>query len=201
MDAHTGRILTSTYTIRENYKTAYQLFHHLAEAGINPRAITVDGLPCVLQAIAAVWPGMTIQRCIVHIQRQGLSWLRRQPTTKAAQDLRDLLLSLPRATNRRQQRFFVERFNQWENRYGRLVKSMDSHHKVYSDLQRTRSLIIHALPDMFHFLDDPAIPASTNKIESYFSRLKSIFKRHVGLAKNHRESYFNWYVFLKNNNT
>jgi hypothetical protein len=201
MDAATNAVINSDYIIRENYKSAYRLFQILASHGVQPATITIDGLPCVLHALKAVWPAITIQRCIVHIQRQGLSWLRRYPSTAAGRELRDILLTLTAVATTTDKRRFIRQFKSWEHRHGPYIRTLDPHHKVYSDLQRSRSLINHALPDMFHYLDDPHIPSSTNRIEGYFSRVKSVFNRHNGMSKSHRSQYFAWYVFLKNTNT
>jgi transposase-like protein len=201
MDAATNAVLKSDYIIRENYQSAHRLFQALASNGVQPATITIDGLPCVLRALKAVWPTITVQRCIVHIQRQGLSWLRRYPSTAAGRELRDILLMLTAVATAADKRRFIHRFRSWEYRYGPYIRTLNPHHKVYSDLQRSRSLIGHALPDMFHYLDDPNIPSSTNRIEGYFSRVKSVFNRHNGMSKSHRAQYFAWYVYLKNTNT
>jgi len=55
-----------------------------------------------------------------------------------------------------------------KKQYGSFVVSLPSRDKVYGDLQRTRSLILHALPDMFHFLEDQRIASTTNKLEGLF---------------------------------
>lgn len=201
MDQQTGLVLAADYAVRENYKTAYRIFNQLAASGIKPLTITIDGLPCVLRAIKDVWPEVIIQRCLVHIQRQGLSWLRRRPLSLAGQKLRKLLLDITSLTTYDDKQRFLKRWRQWRRCFDDYLLTLDPKHKVYSDLQRTRSLIHHALPNMFHYLDNPRISPSTNRIESYFSRLKNIMKRHSGLTKKNRASYLRWYVFLKNSNT
>lgn len=57
-------------------------------------------------------------------------------------------------------------------------------------------MLINALPNMFHYLEDPGIPSTSNAIEGYFSRLKSRYRNHRGLAKRKRENYFAWYFNL-----
>ena len=47
---------------------------------------------------------------------------------------------------------------------------------------------------MFHFLDNPKIPKSTNAIESYFGHLKNHLDLHRGLTKQHRMDFIKWYV-------
>ena len=198
MDNISDRIISSRYCIRENYAIVSGMFRELLFKRINPKAATTDGNTSVILAIKKIWPNIIIQRCLVHIQRQGLSWLRRFPKKQAAKDLRLLLLAITDIKDREQKRTFINDFNNWEKRYGKFVLSLPSSDKVYSDLQRTRSLIIHAMPDMFHYLEDSNIAPTTNKVEGYFSRLKEIYRRHRGMSKNKRSIYFQWYVYFKN---
>lgn len=198
MDNLNNQIITSRYCVRENYATVHNIFRELLDKQVNPKAITIDGNTSVIRAIKTVWPNVIIQRCLVHIQRQGLSWLRRFPKSQAARDLRLLLLVVTNIKDRKQKQAFINDFNNWEKRYGKFVLSLPSSDKVYGDLQRTRSLIIHAMPDMFHCLEDSKIAPTTNKIEGGFSRLKGLYRQHRGLSKKRREKYFQWYIYLKN---
>ncbi|MEI6627704.1 MAG: transposase [bacterium] len=200
MDNSDGRIVGRRYCIRENYETAHSIFNELNNKGVLPKAITIDGNTSVIRAIKAVWPNITIQRCLAHIQRQGLSWLRRNPKLPAGKDLRRILLTVTEIKNEKDKILFIAEFEKWEKKYGESVRHLPADHKVFSDLRGTRSLLIHALPDMFHYLDDDNIPATTNKIEGYFSRLKIIYRQHRGLSKSHRQNFFNWYIYFKNNN-
>lgn len=52
---------------------------------------------------------------------------------------------------------------------------------------------------MFHYLKTPAIPKSTNGLESFFGHLKSHITVHRGLSKLHRKSFIKWYLFFKTN--
>lgn len=198
MDNSDGKIVGHRYCLRENYETTYLIFSKLKNDGIVPKAITIDGNPSVIRAIKAVWPNITVQRCLAHIQRQGLSWLRRNPQPPAAKDLRKILLMVTDIKDKNDKIFFISEFKKWEMKYDELVCRLPSNHKVCSDLKGTRSLLIHALPNMFHYLDDSNIPATTNKIEGYFSRLKIIYRQHRGLSKKHRQNFFSWYIYFKN---
>jgi hypothetical protein len=199
MDNLNGKIVSEQYCVRENYVAAFTIFNDLKSASLLPTAITIDGNTSVIRAIKAVWPNIIIQRCLAHIQRQGLSWLRRYPKTNAGKELRKLLLKTTEIKNEFDKNIFISEFSLWESQYGKFVLALPSDHKVYSDLQRTRCLIIHAIPDMFHYLNDSNIPATTNKIEGYFSRLKITYRQHRGLSKNHRQNFFKWYIYFKNN--
>jgi len=200
MDNATSKVIAHKYHYRENYESAYQIFKEMNDDALNPEVITIDGNTSVIRALRAVWPDIIIQRCITHIQRQGLSWLRRYPKTKASKDLRRILLSITEVKDRERRDIFITAFENWEKQYGQFVQSLPSTHKVYGDLQRTRSLVLHALPNMFHYLDNKCIAATTNKLEGYFSRLKELYRKHRGLSKKHRKNYFAWYINLKNGN-
>ena len=52
---------------------------------------------------------------------------------------------------------------------------------------------------MFHYLDNPQIPKSTNGLESRFSYLKNNLAIHRGLSKKHRKSFIAWYNYFKYN--
>jgi hypothetical protein len=198
MDNLKGKVIAHKYHVRENYETAYQMFKEMMDRGLQPIAITIDGNHSVIRALKAVWPDIMIQRCIAHIQRQGLSWLRRYPKLEASKDLRKILLTITKIKEERGKKLFIKEFDNWEKRYGRSVLALPSKNKVYGDLQRTRSLILHVLPNMFHYLDDQCIAVTTNKLEGYFSRLKEIYRKYRGLSKKHRQNYFAWYINLKN---
>jgi len=200
MDSVANKVIGQNYHLRENYLTAFNLFKELANKGVSPMSITIDGNTSVIRAIKAVWPEIAMQRCLTHIQRQGLSWLRKFPKIQASKDLRRLLVCLTDVKTHKDKEIFINNFRVWEKKYGRYILSLPPSEKVHSDLRRTRNLIIRALPDMFHYLDNRNIPATTNKIEGYFSRLKSIYRQHRGLSKSKRKNYFDWYIFFKNIN-
>ena len=61
------------------------------------------------------------------------------------------------------------------------------------------SLIIRALPDMFHYLDDPEIPYTTNRLENYFAHLKEKLTLHRGLRFESKKNFIKWYLHFKNN--
>jgi hypothetical protein len=198
MDNATSKVITYEYRDRENYESSYRMFKGMTDIGVQPKAITIDGNTSVIRALKEVWPDIIIQRCITHIQRQGLSWLRRYPKLQASKDLRKILLTITDVKDERGREIFIKDFDNWEKQYGRSVLALPSKDKVYGDLQRARSLILHALPNMFYYLDDQCIAATTNKLEGYFSRLKEIYRKHRGMSKKHRQNYFAWYINFKN---
>src|SRR5438093_2572709 len=123
---------------------------------------STDGNPHLLRILRLVWPAIWIQRCLVHVQRQGLSWCRRDPKRPDAKHLRALFLhvmAIHTATDRER---FLSQVQGWEHRYGRHIARAPETGWVFSDLKRARSMLLSALPDMFRYLDDARIATSTN---------------------------------------
>jgi hypothetical protein len=198
LDGLTGKAVDYLYGVRENFVSAYKIFERNKEQGLNPLGITIDGNIEVIRALKQIWPNLIIQRCLAHIQRQGLSWLRKYPKSEAAKELRKIYLTIFYITNYETRDKFIDNVKQWEKKYGEIVKSMPSKDRVCGDLQRARSMIIHAQPNMFHFLDNSKIASTTNMLEGYFSHIKIRYQQHRGLSKIIRPKYLFWYIYLKN---
>jgi hypothetical protein len=47
----------------------------------------------------------------------------------------------------------------------------------------------NAIADLFHFIQTPAMPKSTNGIDSYFGHLKTNLKIHRGLSAVNKKSF------------
>lgn len=200
MDARTKKIISSIYAAKEGGEIVSPWFKKLAKKGLNPRYIVMDGEQTVMKAIKYIWPKVKIQRCLYHIQREGMRWLRTYPKTAAGRELRKLLASLPGTKTIKEQDTFINAYKAWLDKYRDFVKSLPVGNIAFKDLKRTRALISNALPDMFHYLEEPNIPATTNAIESFYSRLKADYRKHRGLTQKHRIHYLMWYCYLKNTN-
>lgn len=199
LDSQNSNALGVRYRVRENYAVALEIFQEVKARGVNPIAITIDGHTGVIRAIKDAWPDIIMQRCLAHIQRQGLSWLRRFPKLKASKELRRIYLRIFNIDSYQERDRFYKALLEWEKRYGQEVEQLPSSHKVFGDLQRARSLLLNAWPNMFHYLNDPRIANTTNLIEGYFSGMKGRYRQHHGLSKINRQKYLEWYVNLKNN--
>jgi transposase-like protein len=192
------KIISDIYIDKERFGNLYPLLSRIKEQGVRPVAFTTDGHTDANNAIMAVFPEVVIQRCLYHIQRQGLSWLRTYPKTQAAKDLRFLLLSLTAIKTKAERDRFVKSFKSWFDRYHEFIKNLPNDTVAFKDLRRTVSLIRNALPNMFHYICNHKIAPTTNSAESFFSRLKSDFQRHRGLSEQHKIAYLKWYIYLKN---
>ena len=198
MNACDQSILDHLHTSKEGYQKVLPWFSQLKTKGLYPLVITMDGEKSVIQAIREVWPKTKIQRCLYHIQREGLRWLRSFPRTQAGRELRALLSTLASVKSFKDRDIFQELFHSWINAHYAFIKALPRTTIEFKDLKKTVTLIKNALPDMFHYLSDPHIPSTTNALEGFYSRLKSDYQRHRGLSPEHRISYLNWYCHLKN---
>ena len=197
MNGDDHRVIYGDYGISETGKHLKVFYDNLRQEGLNPLSATVDGSLQQLKYLKEAWESLVIQRCLVHIQRQGLSWLRKVPKRTEAIKLREILLQVLYIKTKEQSDNFTKGFNLWEDRYGSVLSRSTNRGKVFSDLLRTRSMIRNALPNMFSYLDYPEISKTTNALEGYFGRLKQKYRVHRGLAPQKRKIYFRWYFYLK----
>lgn len=200
MNAKNKNIITNIYAHKEGGKTVLPWFKVLKKKGLNPLFIVMDGEQTVMKTIRDIWPAAKIQRCLYHIQREGMRWLRSYPKTDAARELRSLLLTLLNIKTFKDRDVFVSAYKTWLNKYKDFVKSLSISNIAFKDLKRTMALINNALPDMFHYLYDKIVPSTTNSLESFYSRLKAAYRGHRGLSQKHKVNYLMWYCFLKNTN-
>ena len=195
MDARTYTLIEGTYGINERSRNdLLTFFGPLRERGLNPCSCTIDGNQQIAWALRRTWPKIMLQRCLVHVQRQGLSWCRQRPKRIDAAALRMLFLQLSAVSTYEQRDQFLTDVNCWEQRFGQPIEDKPGHGKVFGDLKRARSMLLKALPDLFHFLKDPNIPRSTNGLEGYFSRMKKLYRNHCGLTRT--KNYCEWYFHL-----
>lgn len=195
MDARQHALIHGAFGVKEKNRTELlAFFQPLLERGLKPHSCTVDGNRESAWALRKIWPQIVVQRCIVHVQRQGLSWCRQYPKRTDAKALRFLFLQLTKISTSEKRDQFLDDVAAWEQLYGPDIAARPGRGKVFSDLKRARSSLLNALPDLFHYLDDPNIPRSTNGLEGYFSRMKRLYRNHCGLTRT--KSYCEWYFHL-----
>lgn len=197
MDSETHKLLCAEVNVRESSKDLSKFYSQLSEMGLKPESATTDGNTAQIRQLKLIWPEIKLQRCIVHVQRQGLSWCRRNPKRTDAKHLRELLLKLTEVKTKEESLRFIKGFYAWENRFGNGIESSPNRGWVFSDIIRARSMLMKALPNLFHYIDNPKIARSTNALEGYFSRVKEHYRLHRGLSKKNKINYFKWYFFLK----
>ena len=198
MEAASQRIIAHLYVKKESFKEAYPWFLSLKQQGLEPRYITSDGEQSVLRAMRLVWPQAKLQRCLYHLQHEGMRWLRSYPKTEAGRQLRGLLSQLCRIKTAAERDYFIHSYADWLKEWAGYLRALPNTSVAFKDLKRTIVLLNNALPDMFYYLEDAQIHSTTNALEGFHSRLKADYHRHRGLSKVHRISYIHWYCYFKN---
>ena len=196
MDAERFSVIHGAPDMAEGPAHLHPFCSTLAQHGLVPTSATIDGNPHLMRILRLLWPEILIQRCLVHIQRQGLSWCRQHPKRTDAKRLRAVFLKVMSISTASDCDRFLSQVHAWERRYGRRIARLPEKGWVFSDLKRARSMLLSALPDMFRYLDNPLIAKSTNALEGYFARLKQKYRQHRGLVQRHRDAYFRWYLHL-----
>lgn len=198
MDGLTKEVIASRFNIAENAQSLLSFFQQLKRQGLSPTSATIDGNPAIKRALLHEWPSILIQRCLVHIQRQGLSWCRMFPKRTDAKHLRKLFLQVTSISTKEDQEMFIQNVQEWEQHFGYLIRSKPGNGKVFSDVKRARSMLLKALPDMFKYLDVPTIPKTTNGVEGYFGRMKQKYRQHTGLSDLRKMVFFQWFIYYRN---
>ncbi len=200
MNAKGQSIISAIYAHKEGYGSVHPWFLGLRKRGLNPLFISMDGERTVMHAVRTVWPENRIQRCLYHIQHEGMRWLRTYPKTQAGRELRSILGALCAIKSFKERNLFIETYRVWLDKYKSFVRSLPRTTVAFKDLKRTMGLINNALPNMFHYLNNPTVPSTTNSIESFYSRLKADYRRHRGLTQKNKINYLKWYCYYKNIN-
>lgn len=129
-----------------------------------------------------------------------MRWLRTHPKTEAGKELRKLLSTLCSVKSFKERITFVNAFKHWIEQHDAFIQSLPKTEVAFKDLKRTIVLIKNALPDMFRYFGH-SLPATTNVLESFYSRLKADYRRHRGLSQANKIQYLKWYCYYKNSNT
>ena len=190
------------YSTREIKDEIIKDLRSLKRSSVNIVSATADGKNAVKSALKKVFPGAEFQRCLVHIQRYGETYITQKPKTKAGIELQEIIKRLNTIDCELAKMTWLGCFCEWKRIYGNFLKerSFGENHWWYThrNLRRVAYHIDNALPDMWRYLDNKSISKDTNALEGRFTDLKQKFKNHRGLKKEKRENYFTWYVYYKN---
>ena len=178
---------------------------NLLDLGILIESVTCDGLSNIIKAVKKISPDTIVQRCIVHIQREALTWLTRKPKSMAGIELRKIVRRLHLVKNQDDWGYWIVSIDKWYETYKDFVNEKTYHPDskrywfTHKSVRRSFVHIKRALPNMFHYLDNIHIPKSTNGLESFFGHLKQNISIHRGLSKEHYRNYIKWYLYFKSN--
>ncbi len=166
---------TSSY---EKFREIYQDLKVLKSLGAQVYSVTCDGRKSILKAISKVYPQAVIQRCVVHVKRQCRTYFSARPKLQASKELLLISSHLTAIKTQEQCSFWLLQLHNWhqihkdtllEESFNPLTNDYRYTHK---GLHQAYILVINALPHLFSYLNDPEIPATTNRLESFFKHLK-----------------------------
>jgi hypothetical protein len=188
----------------EWYDEMKEDIENLIKLGVNIASITCDGHKSLLKAIKTVCKEVTVQRCIIHIQRMCRIWLSANPKSEAGIELRQIASRLHLINTQDEKGYWVVDLVKWYEKHESFVNQKTYNQETgrfwytHKMVRRSFSVIRKALPDMFHYLDNPMIPKSTNGLESFFGHLKGNLNVHRGLSIGHRKNFIRWYLYYRN---
>ena len=188
----------------EHYTEIKEDLENLLRLGVEIESVTCDGHKSILKAVKNIIPNVTLQRCLVHIQRDCRIWLTKNPQSNAGYELKQITSKLHLINSHKQCGLWLLELHLWYDKYQDYIneKSYNSdtgrYWYTHKMVRRSFMTIKRALPNMFHYLDNPRIPKSTNSLESFFGHLKGHLNIHRGLSYKHRKQYLMWYLYFKN---
>ena len=166
-----------------------QSLHGLLERGWQVTAAIIDGRRGVARVFEA--HGMPVQFCLFHQMKTVTKYLTRKPKTEAAQELRELSLTL----HKTKEKDFGTALTSWYARHETFLKerSPAPHTKrgweyTHRRLKSAYRSLTTNLPYLFTYQKYPALnmPHTTNSLDGSFSQLKKKIGAHGGLRRDRR---------------
>ncbi len=190
---------------QEKFREIYQDLKVLKSLGVQVYSITCDGRKSILKAIAKVYPEAIIQRCVVHVKRQSRAYLSARPKLQASKDLLFISNQITAIKTQEQCSLWLLQLHNWYQIHKEtlLEESINplrnNYWYTHKGLHQAYTHIINALPHLFSYLNDPEIPATTNRLEGFFKHLKEKLLLHSGLRLEAKRNFIKWYLHFKNN--
>jgi hypothetical protein len=190
---------------QEKLREIKQDLQALKTLGIEPYSVTCDGHKSILKAIAKVYPRALIQRCLVHVKRQCGLYLSKKPKLQASRDLLQIVNQLTGVRTQQQCSYWLLSLHNWYQNYREILQEESSNEqsgeywKTHERLYRAYTHLYEAIPHLFCYLNDSQIPATSNRLESFFKHLKEKLLLHSGLRPEAKRNFIKWYLHFKNN--
>ncbi|MBU0625108.1 transposase [Patescibacteria group bacterium] len=201
-DSETSKPAGCVFAEQECHGAWREFFLELRRRGANPKFLVCDGQKGLLKARREVWPDALVQRCVVHVHRQAMAWLTKNPKTDAGRELRPIVSMLLLVCTPAQRDSWLASLREWEGRHYEFLKERTYGESgwwyTHRTLRAVRSLLRNAAPDMFRYIDDPTVPRTSNHVEGGLnSRIKELLRSHRGLSKHQRLALVCWYLHFR----
>ena len=190
---------------QEKLREIKQDLQTLKALAVNVYSITCDGHKSILKAIAKAYPDAVIQRCLVHVKRQCGLYLSKRPKLQASKELLQIVNSLTGVKTQEQCSYWLLSLHNWYQQYKEVLleesvnEQSGEYWKTHDRLHRAYTHLHEAIPHLFCYLNDSEIPATSNRLESFFKHLKEKLLLHSGLRLEAKRNFIKWYLHFKNN--
>ena len=175
-----------TEVTKEVMATYYYGRKILEDRGWTFTAVVVDGR----RGMTTVFRDMLIQICQFHQMKTVTKYLTRRPETPAGQELRSIMLQLPRSNEKEFTKLLTDWKKDWPNILTDKTYVTGSKYWYYTH-KKVRGAYLSMernLPYLFTYQKHPElnIPNTTNSLDGSFAHLKDKVKIHHGLRQDRR---------------
>ncbi len=158
----------------------------LEDKGWTFTATVIDGR----RGLATVFKDIPVQVCHFHQMKNVTKYLTRSPETLAGQELRNIMLTLPKSHEKEFTKLLECWHKQWRDFINEKTKVLGTKHWYYTH-KKVRSAyksLETNLPFLFTYQKYPElnIPNTTNTIDGYFASVKKKIAAHHGLRRDRR---------------
>lgn len=169
----TNQTVRWLFTYAENYDTWLELFNTIRDT---PIAVVCDGQKGMIKALRARWPRVIIQRCQFHIIHQVNLLLTKHPELRAAQQFKQLVQNIVLVKTRDDLKQWLTEYKFWYESFGSFLKER-TYQEILSPTGRKKWSYTHgrlhaahshlknALPNLFRYIEYPALSNTSNRIE------------------------------------
>ncbi len=190
---------------QERFREIYQDLKALKALGVEVYSVTCDGHKSILRAVNKVYPNALIQRCLVHVKRHSKAYLSANPKLQESRELLSISQQLTSIKTQQQCSYWLLSLHNWYQKNKALLKEESinpltgKYWFTHKSLHHAYTHIYQAIPHLFTYLNDPQIPSTSNRLESYFKHLKEKLLLHSGLRLEAKRNFIKWYLHFKNN--
>ncbi|WP_438286497.1 IS1249 family transposase [Glutamicibacter mishrai] len=210
-----GKVIGWQWCDHEKSEAWLELLKHFPQ----PKVVVTDGGSGLLKALKTLWPGVEVQRCLVHIQRTVRTYLTKNPRTEAGRSLRQLSLQLTKIKDQEEAARWAAALANWQAQYQYLLdertyakdwtgpwprgisrsrKSWPTHERLIKAYNAMSKVLKRG--HLFTFLKSEltglGISATTNMIEGAInSGIREMTRLHRGMPIEHRRRACEWFCW------
>lgn len=187
-----------------------------------PVVVTVDGASGGLRAIKRLWEedGTRVQRCLIHVHRNNIEDLTKNPKTAAGKELKSLSAALLRITTTKEASAWEQALQDFYSRYANYLKERTlakddpetariknrtwwyTHGRDRRVYMRLARLVGQGV--LFTYLtaspNGQILHSTTNVVESLNARIDELLRLHRGLSEAHVIQAVQWLLYQHTEN-